>query len=157
MAPSDRAARRPGIPGNALAILYLIAATAPLLAAWAAGIEPENRWSELGAGLAMISGAMFFLQFWSSGRFETLSERVGIDRTMGFHRIAAAAGGIEERGRSNGSAFWLCEPHLQLGAVVLDQPAWAESMQSRGYSHFDGFRSPFFWRGASLCETWFGG
>ena len=37
----------------------------------------------------MISGAMFFLQFWSSGRFETLSGRVGIDRTMGFHRIAA--------------------------------------------------------------------
>jgi predicted ferric reductase len=91
MAPSDRAARRPGIPGNALAILYLIAATAPLLAAWAAGIEPESRWSELGAGLAMISGAVFFLQFWSSGRFETLSGRVGIDRTMGFHRIAAIA------------------------------------------------------------------
>ena len=90
MAPSDRAAaRRPGIPGKALAILYLIAAAAPLLAAWATGIEPESHWSELGAGLAMISGAMFFLQFWSSGRFETLSGRVGIDRTMGFHRIAA--------------------------------------------------------------------
>ncbi|RTL79588.1 MAG: hypothetical protein EKK29_20515 [Hyphomicrobiales bacterium] len=91
MALSDRAAaaRRSGIPGKALAILYLIAAAAPLLAAWAAGIEPESHWSELGAGLAMISGAMFFLQFWSSGRFETLSGRVGIDRTMGFHRIAA--------------------------------------------------------------------
>lgn len=90
MAPTDRAAAwRSGIPGKALAILYLIAAAAPLLAAWAAGIEPESHWSELGAGLAMISGAMFFLQFWSSGRFETLSGRVGIDRTMGFHRIAA--------------------------------------------------------------------
>jgi predicted ferric reductase len=39
----------------------------------------------------MISGAMFFLQFWSSGRFETLSGRVGIDRIMGFHRLAAVA------------------------------------------------------------------
>jgi predicted ferric reductase len=92
MAPSDHAAaRRSGIPGKALAVLYLIAAAAPLLAAWATGIEPESHWSELGAGLAMISGAMFFLQFWSSGRFETLSGRVGIDRTMGFHRIAAVA------------------------------------------------------------------
>lgn len=90
MVPSDRAAaRHPGIPGKALAIAYVIAATAPLVAAWASGVEPESRWSELGAGLAMISGAMFFLQFWSSGRFETLSGRVGIDRTMGFHRITA--------------------------------------------------------------------
>ncbi len=91
MVPSDRApaARCSGIPGKALAILYLIAATAPLLAAWAAGIEPESYWSELGAGLAMILGAIFFLQFWSSGRFEMLSGRVGLDRTMGFHRIAA--------------------------------------------------------------------
>jgi hypothetical protein len=38
MAPTDRAAARgSGIPGKALAILYLIAAVVPLLAAWAAG------------------------------------------------------------------------------------------------------------------------
>jgi predicted ferric reductase len=30
-----------------------------------------------------------FLQFLSSGRYESISGRVGIDRTMGFHRIAA--------------------------------------------------------------------
>jgi predicted ferric reductase len=90
MALSDGAANRGSwMPGMALAILYFIAVVAPLLAAWATGIEPESHWSERGAALAMISGAMFFLQFWSSGRFETLSGRVGIDRTMGFHRIAA--------------------------------------------------------------------
>lgn len=90
MAPSDHtAARRTGIPGKALVILFLIAGAAPLLAAWASGIEPESHWSELGAGLAMISGAVFFLQFWSSGRYQTLSGSIGIDRTMGFHRIAA--------------------------------------------------------------------
>ena len=30
-----------------------------------------------------------FLQFLSSGRYESISGRIGIDRTMGFHRIAA--------------------------------------------------------------------
>ncbi len=89
--PDHAAAPRSGLPGKALAGLYLVAAAAPLLAAWATGLEPEGHWSELGTGLAMIAGAMFFLQFWSSGRFETLSGRVGIDRTMGFHRIAAVA------------------------------------------------------------------
>ncbi|MBZ0208305.1 MAG: hypothetical protein K8F92_01445 [Hyphomicrobium sp.] len=33
--------------------------------------------------------ALLYLQFLSSGRFETISGRIGIDRTMGFHRIAA--------------------------------------------------------------------
>jgi hypothetical protein len=45
---------------KALVIFFLIAGAAPLLAAWASGIEPESHWSELGAGLAMISGAVFF-------------------------------------------------------------------------------------------------
>jgi predicted ferric reductase len=89
--PAHAAARRPGIPGKAIGILYLVAAAAPLLAAWMTGVEPDSRWAELGAGLAMVSGAVIFLQFWSSGRFETLSGRVGIDRIMGFHRLAAVA------------------------------------------------------------------
>ncbi|WP_036279626.1 ferric reductase-like transmembrane domain-containing protein [Methylocystis sp. ATCC 49242] len=116
MTPSDHtAARHPGIQGKALAILYLIAAAAPLLAAWAAGIEPESRWSELGAGVAMISGAMFFLQFWSSGRSKTLSGRVGIDRTMGFHRVAAVAALL----------FAIVHPLLPLVPRFIEQPQGA--------------------------------
>jgi predicted ferric reductase len=37
----------------------------------------------------LAAAGLLFLQFLSSGRYETLSGRIGIDRTMGFHRIAA--------------------------------------------------------------------
>ncbi|MCZ7594937.1 MAG: ferric reductase-like transmembrane domain-containing protein [Hyphomicrobium sp.] len=45
--------------------------------------------SEFGAALGLTAAALLYLQFLCSGRFETISGRLGIDRTMGFHRIAA--------------------------------------------------------------------
>jgi hypothetical protein len=41
---------------------------------------------EFGAALGLTAGALLYLQFLSSGRFETLSGRIGIDRMMRFHR-----------------------------------------------------------------------
>ncbi len=117
MSPANRASRV-GAPGKALALAYLVAATAPLLAAATTGIEPESRWSEFGAGLAMVSGAVFFLQFWSSGRFETLSGRIGIDRTMGFHRIAAVAALL----------FAIAHPIAPLLPMFFDDPRAASAL-----------------------------
>lgn len=82
---------RPGLPGPWTGALFIVAALLPVLAASLSGVEAAGVWSELGAGLGLTGGALLFLQFWSSGRYEVLSGRVGIDRTMGFHRISAFA------------------------------------------------------------------
>jgi predicted ferric reductase len=51
--------------------------------------EPAPALSELGTAFALTAAALLFLQFLSSGRYESISGQVGIDRTMGFHRLAA--------------------------------------------------------------------
>lgn len=79
----------PGLSGKVLVVLYVAAATLPMLAALASGIEAASPLREFGTALALTAAALIFLQFPSSGRYESLSGRVGIDRTMGFHRIAA--------------------------------------------------------------------
>lgn len=78
-----------GLPGWALAAAYLALALLPLLLAALAPDGPGNAWREAATGLGMAGLAMLALQFASSGRFPTLSGRVGIDRTMAFHKVAA--------------------------------------------------------------------
>jgi predicted ferric reductase len=60
-----------------------------MLAVLVGGIEPATRLNELGTAFGLTAAALLYLQFFSSGRYESLSGRIGIDRTMGFHRIAA--------------------------------------------------------------------
>jgi predicted ferric reductase len=60
-------------------------------AAWRSGIEPVGLATELGSGLGLLAGAILLLQMLSSGRFEGLSGRIGIDRSKSFHRLAGAA------------------------------------------------------------------
>ena len=79
----------PGLPGKILASLYISVAALPMLAVLTGEIEPAPPLSELGTALALTATALLFLQFLSSGRYENISGRVGIDRTMGFHRVAA--------------------------------------------------------------------
>ncbi|WP_244534560.1 ferredoxin reductase family protein [Hyphomicrobium sp. CS1GBMeth3] len=84
-------ARHLGLPGAVVAVLFVVAALLPLIAALGSGIEPANTSTELATALGLTAAALLFLQFWSSGRYESISGRVGIDRTMGFHRLAACA------------------------------------------------------------------
>ena len=72
-----------------VAILFVLAATLPMLAAVATGVEPVGVPSEFVTALGLTAAALLLLQFLSSGRYENISGRIGIDRTMGFHRIAA--------------------------------------------------------------------
>ncbi|MGD9502538.1 MAG: ferric reductase-like transmembrane domain-containing protein [Methyloceanibacter sp.] len=82
-------ANMPGLSGAALASLYVAAAALPMLAVWVGGIEPAPALSELGTAFGLTAAALLYLQFLSSGRYEAISGRIGIDRTMGFHRVAA--------------------------------------------------------------------
>lgn len=78
-----------GLPGWALALLYVGLALLPLGLATVSGEEPRDPWREAASGLGMVALAMLALQFASSGRWPFLSGRVGIDRTMAFHKVAA--------------------------------------------------------------------
>ena len=60
-----------------------------MLAALSSGVEPAANAFEFAAALGLTAAALLFLQFLSSGRYESFSGAIGIDRTMGFHRIAA--------------------------------------------------------------------
>jgi predicted ferric reductase len=82
-------ANLPGLPGKILASLYITAAALPMLIVAMSRTEPASPLTEFGTALALTATALLFLQFLSSGRYEDISGRVGIDRTMGFHRIAA--------------------------------------------------------------------
>jgi len=75
-----------------LAGLFVVLVLAPLaVAAWLTDIEPAGLVNELATAFGLAAGAMLCSQFLTSGRYESLSGRLGIDRTMGFHRIAALA------------------------------------------------------------------
>jgi len=80
-----------GLPQPLLVALFLLLALSPLAAALASGLDAAGAFNELATALGFTSAALILLQFLSSGRYEALSGRVGLDRTMGFHRIAAYA------------------------------------------------------------------
>src|SRR5690606_19985756 len=104
-----------GLPGTVIAVLFVVAALLPLVAALGTAIEPADTFTELATALGLCAAALLFLQFWSSGRYESISGRVGIDRTMGFHRIAAYAL----------VAFALLHPLSYLVNTLLADPAAA--------------------------------
>jgi predicted ferric reductase len=78
-----------GLPGATLASLYVGLASLPMLVGHLTGIEPLRPLGEFATALGLTTLALLHLQFLSSGRYENLSGRIGIDRTMGFHRLAA--------------------------------------------------------------------
>lgn len=81
--------RPPGLPGWLLGIAFVALAITPIGVAATTGLAPTAPIQELATAFGLTGGALLFLQFLSSGRYPTLSGRIGIDRTMGFHRIAA--------------------------------------------------------------------
>lgn len=68
--------------------LYMAAAALPMLAVLASRTQPAATLSELGTVFGLTAAALLYLQFLSSGRYENISGRIGIDRTMGFHSVA---------------------------------------------------------------------
>lgn len=78
-----------GLHPAALLVLYGGVALAPLAIAALTGPRENDFLAELGIGLGLTAYAMLLMQFVSSGRFEQLSGRVGIDRMMRFHQLTA--------------------------------------------------------------------
>lgn len=108
----------PGIPVPVLIVLFLVVANLPLaIAAWTTKSSGHFA-TELGAAAAIVAASLLYLQFLSSGRFEALSGKIGIDRTMGFHRIAGVAL----------LAFALVHPMSYVGGLLLEDPRAAASL-----------------------------
>lgn len=104
-----------GIPAPLLLALFLFAATLPLLvAAWTTGASGDLA-REVAAASAILAATLLYLQFLSSGRFESVSGNIGIDRTMGFHRIVALLI----------VAFAIVHPLGYIGGALLEDPAAA--------------------------------
>jgi predicted ferric reductase len=52
-------------------------------------VAPLDDWERAGAALGMVAMVAMAIQFVTSGRFEAVSGRLGIDKIMAFHKVAA--------------------------------------------------------------------
>ncbi|MCC5975902.1 MAG: ferric reductase-like transmembrane domain-containing protein, partial [Rubellimicrobium sp.] len=77
------------LSGRALALLYVLVCALPLALALGRRVAPHDDWGRLAAALGLSAMAAMAVQFVTSGRFNTVSGRIGIDRIMAFHKIAA--------------------------------------------------------------------
>ena len=77
------------MPAAALILLYLLVALAPLALAAASGRPPRPVMDEIASGMAMVAFAILLMEFVLSGRFRSISGRVGLDVTMRFHQLLA--------------------------------------------------------------------
>lgn len=72
-----------------LVLLYALLGVAPLIIAAALHGRERDVQGELAVGAGLVALAMLLVQFISSGRFEGISGRAGIDRTLRFHQLGA--------------------------------------------------------------------
>jgi len=91
MAEAISEKRRPkAFSGGTLVALYVVLTAGPVfLASLSGGLQAATIYPILARATGVAALAMFLMQFATSGRFETISGRIGLDRTMGFHRLAA--------------------------------------------------------------------
>ncbi|WP_245259026.1 ferredoxin reductase family protein [Salinarimonas rosea] len=90
-APAGGSAHAWRLPGPALAALYLaFCGTAPALALATLGDSaPLAGWEKVAGALGLVALAAMTVQLVTSGRFDTVSGRLGIDRIMAFHKLIA--------------------------------------------------------------------
>ncbi|MBR3369171.1 MAG: ferric reductase-like transmembrane domain-containing protein [Rhodobacteraceae bacterium] len=78
------------LPGPGLALAYVACAGLPLVLALSQNVAPAARWEYAAAAMGMIALLGMAVQFVTSGRFEAVSGKLGIDKIMGFHKLAAS-------------------------------------------------------------------
>ncbi len=106
---------RYGLSGIWLAVLYTIALTGPLGLALITGLPPGSAWREASSATGIAAAVALMLQFVTSGRFELLSQRIGIDVTMAFHKWSARALALAA----------ILHPILYMTPDILDDPGRA--------------------------------
>jgi predicted ferric reductase len=79
----------PALPVGLLVALYAAVLVAPLALAWAQDLPPRHWRDELSSALAMVAFTGVLAEFLLSGRFRTISGRIGIDATMRVHQLMA--------------------------------------------------------------------
>ena len=72
-----------------LIIAYVGLALASLALAYAQGKPPRPIWDEISSGLALTAFSILLVEFLLSGRFHSISKRIGMDVTMRFHQLLA--------------------------------------------------------------------
>lgn len=69
--------------------VYLVIVLGPLLLGYLQGLPPRPLRDEIASGLAMVAFAILLVEFVLSGRFRTISARMGMDVTMRLHQLLA--------------------------------------------------------------------
>ena len=90
--PADNPAggeRRRGLPAPAVALAYVLLCLLPLALAATRTVSPAVAWEIAAAGAGLVGLAAMAVQFVTSGRFQIISGRLGIDHVMAFHKTAA--------------------------------------------------------------------
>lgn len=77
------------LPARWLPAVYLAVCLAPLALAFLRPVAPAHPWELAAAGLGLGALAAMAVQFVTSGRFESVTGALGIDRIMAFHKVAA--------------------------------------------------------------------
>lgn len=114
------------MPGALLLVLYLALTLAPIALAWAAEMPRRPFLDELSSGLALTAFAAMLVEFALSGRFRTVSGRIGIDLTMRLHQLFARTV----------LAMVLLHPFIYTLPIPGHPPPWDATAQS--YLRLDG-------------------
>lgn len=77
------------LSGALLATLYLALCAGVLVLAANRRTAPLADWEQVGAGLGLVALVAMALQIATTGRIRSVSGRLGVDRIMAFHKLAA--------------------------------------------------------------------
>ncbi|MEX1235306.1 MAG: ferredoxin reductase family protein [Roseovarius sp.] len=102
-----------------LIVAYLFAVTFPLILSWLVGGPPRAFHQELASGLGILAFSMILMEFVMSGRFKSISNGIGMDRTMRFHQVMARTALV----------FALLHPFLYQGTPSAGQRPWDPTRQ----------------------------
>ncbi len=77
-----------------LIVAYVGLTLASLALAYVQGKPPRPIWDELSSGLALTAFSILLVEFLLSGRFHSISKRIGMDVTMRFHQLLARTAAV---------------------------------------------------------------
>ncbi|HEY9037599.1 MAG TPA: ferredoxin reductase family protein [Roseovarius sp.] len=100
-------------------VAYLAAVALPLVLSWSLGLPPRPVQAELAAGFGILAFSMILVEFVLSGRFNTVSNSIGMDVTMRFHQIMARTAVV----------FALLHPLLYRGTLSGGPRPWDPTRQ----------------------------